>query len=111
MPIPAQLPVAALPRSAWPSNARSAPSLACYRRGHPYTPSQPAAVGALEIYLDGWDLRNARQMLFGLSVLSNATAVQVESAIATLHLRRGIGSAEIHAMLNTEPDGNSAPRS
>lgn len=110
MSIPAQLHAAAAPRSTWPSSARSAPSLSFYRRVHPYTPSQPAAVGALEIYLDGWDLRNVRQMLFGLSVLRNATAVQVESAIATLHLRRGIGSAEIHAMLNTEPDANSTPR-
>lgn len=111
MPISAQHQGAAATRSAWPSSARSAPALSCYRRVHPYIPSQPAAVGALEIYLDGWDLRNVRQMIFGLSVLRNATALQVDSAIATLQLRRGIGSADIHAMLSTEPDGNIAPLS
>lgn len=80
---------------------RAAPALSHYRLTQASTPSQQAADGALEIYLEGWDDDNELQMLFGLSVLQSAQAVQVESAIATAAERRGETIAEIHARLGS----------
>jgi len=94
-------------RLAGPIFKFSAPSLAYYRRTHPTVPSQQAADGALAIYLEGWARKSARQMLFGLSVLRDASVAQVDSAIATLGARQIASEAEIRAMLRAEHPGES----
>lgn len=92
-------------RPAGPVFKISAPGLAYYRRTHPTAPSQQAADGALAIYLEGWGRKSARQMLFGLSVLRDASIAQVDSAIATLDARQIASEAEIRAMLRAENPG------
>lgn len=108
------LPSATVVDSASPAPARgpffklSAPGLAFYRRTRLTVPTQQAANGALSIYLEGWARRNARQMLFGLAVLHDASVAQVEAAISTLSARHVATEAAIRAMLRSASPGEEA---
>lgn len=53
-----------------------------YHQPAAFTPTARAVTGALDIYLEGRRLDDARRMLFGLSVLRSATVGQVEAALA-----------------------------
>lgn len=74
-----------------------------YRRTHPYTPTQEAAVGALEIFAEGRLADDIRKMRFGLSVLVNATAAQIDVAISTLHFRGIFTGPQLRAMIRDDP--------
>ena len=68
-------------------------------RRHPMTPTQDATNGALAIYVEGSRRDNVAQMLFGLSVLANATNAQVHAAMPFVQGKQGVTAAEIAAML------------
>jgi hypothetical protein len=61
-----------------------------------YAPSASAVAGALAIYLEGRRHDDARQMLFGLSILRSATAEQVDTA-------RAMSNATLGAEASTAP--------
>jgi hypothetical protein len=44
-------------------------------------PSNQAVSGALDIYLGGWRVHSIRQVIFGLTVMQDATAHQLDGAI------------------------------
>jgi hypothetical protein len=69
------------------------------RREHPIVPSQAAADGALDIFVEGCAKDDVRQMLVGLSVLRSATAGRVDAAIARLELRRQLPRGAVAALL------------
>ena len=70
-----------------------------YYREFPITPSQQAVNGALSIYVEGGRKNDAHQMLFGLSVLRQATEEQIQSAMPSVEASQGITAVEIRAML------------
>lgn len=70
-----------------------------YRLEHAIAPSQAAADGALDIFVEGCGKDDVRQMLVGLSVLRSATAGQVDTAIARLELRRHLPPGAVAALL------------
>ena len=70
-----------------------------YHREYPITPSQQAANGALDIFVEGFRKGDVRQMLFGLSVLRSATEVQVHAAMPVVQVSQRVTRAEILAML------------
>lgn len=70
-----------------------------FRRTYPMTPSQQAANGALDIFVEGFRRADAAQMIFGLSVLRNATAAQVEAAMVFVQSTGRATPAEIGVML------------
>jgi hypothetical protein len=70
-----------------------------YHRVYPITPSQEAANGALDIFVEGCRNGNVRQQLIGLSVLQSATAAQVHAAMPFAQTSQGVTAAEIGAML------------
>lgn len=70
-----------------------------YPREYPITPSQQAINGALSIYVEGGKKENARQMLFGLSVLRHATEDQIRIAMPFVQTSQGLTSAGIEEML------------
>jgi len=69
------------------------------RREYPYTPTQQAANGALQIYVLGRGKGDSQHMLFGLSVLRNATEAQVHAAIAFVQTSLRMTLPEIEGML------------
>ena len=70
-----------------------------YHREYPITPTQQAANGALDIFIEGQRKALAPQMLFGLSVLLYATEAQVQTAIAVVAQNQHVEPAAIAAML------------
>ena len=68
-------------------------------REHPITPTQQAANGALDIFVEGFRKDSATQMLFGLSVLRSATEAQVHAAMLVVQASQRVTRAEIDAML------------
>ena len=70
-----------------------------YRTLSPISPSQLAANGAMDIYVEGSRLHDLPQMLVGLSVLRSASVEQVNAAMTSVQTRRGMGAGEIAAML------------
>ena len=70
-----------------------------FHREYPITPSQPAVNGALCIYVGGGKKDDARQMLFGLSVLRHATEVQIEEAMPFVQASQHVSRSEIQEML------------
>jgi hypothetical protein len=70
-----------------------------YRRATTYAPSLRGTAGALDIYLEGNHDGDVLRMLFGLSVLRNATAEQVEWAIAARGAMDDPSASTIRAML------------
>ncbi len=69
-----------------------------YHREIPITPSQQAVTGALSIFVGGCLKDDVRQQLFGLTVLSSATAAQVHAALPAVAIIRGVPPAEILAL-------------
>ena len=70
-----------------------------YHREYPIAPSQQAINGALSIYVEGGKKDDARQMLFGLSVLRHATEAQIHTAIPVVQVSQGMTSTGIQEML------------
>lgn len=70
-----------------------------YHREIKITPSQQAVTGALSIFVDGCAKDDVRQQLFGLAVLSNATADQVHAALPAVEAMCGVSPAGILALL------------
>ena len=70
-----------------------------YHREYPISPSQQAINGALCIYVGGGKKEDARQMLFGLSVLRHATEAQIEAAIPFVQASQHMTKIEIQDML------------
>jgi hypothetical protein len=105
---PATSPFRGPPRES-PRRTGVALRLSYYRRRHPYTPTQEAAVGALEIFAEGRLADDIRKMLFGLSVLANATAAQIDVAISTLHFRGIFTGPQLRGMLRDEPLHRQVP--
>lgn len=69
------------------------------KKEYAMVPTQPATAGALDIFVEGYLADDVRKMLFGLSVLSNATEAQVHTAMPSVGSRRRVTVAEIAAML------------
>jgi hypothetical protein len=69
-----------------------------YHREFPITLSQPAADGALSIFVEGFRKDDVPQMLFGLKVLSSATDAQVQAAMPSVQASQPVTRAEIEAM-------------
>ncbi len=46
-------------------------------------PSNQAVAGALDIYLGGWRMHSIRQVIFGLTVMQDASTDQLDGAIRT----------------------------
>ena len=76
--------------------------LAMYLREFQITPSQQAVTGALSIFVGGCLKEEVRQQLFGLTVLSSATADQVYAAIPAVESIHGVTQAEILALFDRE---------
>ncbi len=70
-----------------------------YHRQHPITPDQPAVNGALCIYVEGGRKSDARQQLFGLSILRHATEAQIQAAMPFVQASQHVSASEIQAML------------
>lgn len=70
-----------------------------YHREFPITPAQSAINGALCIYVEGGRKDNARQMLFGLSVLRHATEAQIEAAMPFVEASQHLTKLEIQDLL------------
>lgn len=70
-----------------------------YHREYPITPSQQAINGALCIYVEGGKKDDARQMLFGLSVLRHATHEQIQAAMPSVQTSHRMTRIEIQDML------------
>lgn len=68
-----------------------------YHREFPITPSQQAANGAMDIFVEGCRKGDARQQLIGLSVLRSATEAQVRAAMPFAQARQPVTLAEIEA--------------
>jgi hypothetical protein len=68
-------------------------------REYPITPSQLAVNGALCIYAEGGKKDDARQMLFGLSVLRQATEEQIRAAMTYVQVSQCLTKVEIQDML------------
>lgn len=73
-----------------------------YHREIPITPSQLAVTGALSIFVGGCLKEDVRQQLFGLSVLSSATAEQVHEAIPAVEVIHGVTRKSILALFVRE---------
>ena len=82
-----------------PLPPRARPTLFMYHRDYPITPSQQAINGALCIYVGGGKKDDARQMLFGLSVLRHATEAQINEAMPFVQASQHISRSEIQEML------------
>jgi hypothetical protein len=98
--IAAAMPAVAPPPRRVERSHRSLPSLARFRRAGPYLPSQQAANGALDIFVQGYREQNPRLMLFGLSVLRSATAPQVAAATGEMERRGTAAAGEIAEMFS-----------
>lgn len=61
--------------------------------------SQAAAVGALDIFVDGHRYNDVSRMLFGLNLLQDASAAQIEAAIAFMGDHQHLSRADIESML------------
>jgi hypothetical protein len=72
-----------------------------YHRQYKITPSQQAADGALDMFVDGYNTHNIQEQLVGLTVLSSATEGQVNTAMVFVQKTRGTSVAEIQAMLQS----------
>jgi hypothetical protein len=70
-----------------------------YRREYPITPSQQAITGALSIYVEGGKNDDPKQMLFGLSVLRQATEEQIGVAMPLVEVSQGMTRAGMREML------------
>lgn len=70
-----------------------------YHREYPITPTQPAITGALSLFVEGGLRDDARQMLFGLSVLRHGTAEQIEAAMPVVQASQRVSKEEIDGML------------
>ncbi len=70
-----------------------------YHREFLITLSQPAANGALGIFVEGCRHDNVPQMLFGLKLLRSATEAQLAAAMSAVELGQRVTRAEISAML------------
>lgn len=70
-----------------------------YHRENPITPTQQATNGALDMFVEGCRKDNVPQMLFGLSVLRNATEAQVHAAMPFVQVSQRVTLAEIETML------------
>jgi len=70
-----------------------------FHREYPITPSQPAINGALCIYVEGGKKDDARQMLFGLSVLRHATEEQIQAAMPSVQASQHMTKNQIQDML------------
>jgi len=70
-----------------------------YHRLHPISPTQQATNGALDIFVAGFRQENVRDMLIGLSVLSNATEAQVHEAMAFVQTSQQVTPDQIQSML------------
>jgi hypothetical protein len=70
-----------------------------YHREYPITPNQQATNGALCIFVEGCRKDDARQQLFGLSVLRSATEAQIQTAMPYVEASQRVTRAEIDAML------------
>lgn len=70
-----------------------------YHHEFPITPSQDAITGALSIYVEGGRKDDARQMLFGLSVLRHATEEQLAVAMPLVEISQRTTRADIQEML------------
>jgi hypothetical protein len=70
-----------------------------YHREYPISPWQAAINGALCIYVEGGKKENARQMLFGLSVLRQATEEQIQAAIPHVQTSQRMSRGDIQDML------------
>ncbi len=73
-----------------------------HHRETPIIPSQQAVTGALSIFVDGCLKSDVRQQLFGLAVLSSATADQVHAAIPSVGAIHGVAPAEVLALFDRE---------
>lgn len=51
------------------------------------TPTQQAVNGAMDIFVEGHGKDDARQMLFGLSVMSDSTEAQLKEAMRFVQAR------------------------
>ena len=69
-----------------------------YHREYPIVPSQSAANGALDIFVEGCRKADMHQQLFGLSVLRSATEAQIQLAIPFAEASQHVSRAEIEAM-------------
>lgn len=68
-----------------------------YHREYPITPSQQAANGAMDIFVEGCRKGDMRQQLIGLSVLQSATEAQVRAAMPFAQARQPVTLAEIES--------------
>lgn len=62
-------------------------------------PSQLATSGALDIFVDGHRHNNVSKMLFGLTLLRDASPAQIQTAILTAEGRQHVTRAQIESML------------
>lgn len=81
----------------------AAPGPAAYRRATAagFLPSATATVGALSIFVEGARLENPRVMMFGLSLLRDASTAHVEAAIVALENSGVTDAAEVHRLLTS----------
>ena len=70
-----------------------------YHREYPITPSQQAINGALSIYVEGGKKDDARQMLFGLSILRHATEEQIRIAMPLVQGSQDMTNTGIQELL------------
>jgi hypothetical protein len=70
-----------------------------YHREYPITPTQHAATGGLDIFVEGCRKNDVRQQLIGLSVVRSATEAQVHAAMPFVQTSQRTTLAEIEALL------------
>ena len=70
-----------------------------YHRTYKITPSQQAANGALDMFIEGHRTHRTKQQLVGLSVLSSATEAQVHEAMVFVCGTQGLSLREVEAIL------------
>ena len=87
------------PRAFGAPRCHLAPAPFMINREYPITPTQQAANGALDLFVDGFRQNNLRQMLIGLAVLRSATEAQVMAAIPFVQATQSVSATEIQAML------------
>lgn len=63
-------------------------------------PTQQAVNGAMDIFVEGHGKDDARQMLFGLSVLSDSTEARLKEAMRSVQTRGRRTIGEIEAILS-----------
>lgn len=87
------------PRAFGAPRSHPAPAPFMINREYPITPTQQAANGALDLFVDSFRQNQIKPMLIGLSVLRSATEAQVLAAMTFVQASRNVTAAEIHAML------------